>query len=53
MLKQFMSLENKIENPRLVVTKSERKLEIFDGEKLVKTYQIVLGFAPEGDKEMN
>ena len=40
-----------IENPRLVVRKGERKLEIFDGEKLVKTYKIVLGFAPEGDKE--
>jgi len=40
-----------IENPRLVVKKSERKLEIFDGEKLIKTYRIVLGFAPEGDKE--
>jgi murein L,D-transpeptidase YafK len=50
-LKQIMSFEDKIENPRLVVKKSERKLEIFDGEKLVKTYQIVLGFAPEGDKE--
>jgi murein L,D-transpeptidase YafK len=50
-LKQIMSFEDKIENPRLVVKKSERKLEIFDGEKLLKTYQIVLGFAPEGDKE--
>ncbi len=41
-----------IENPRLVVKKSERKLEVFDGDKLVKTYRIVLGFAPEGDKEI-
>ena len=40
-----------IENPRLVVRKGERKLEIFDGERLIKTYRIVLGFAPEGDKE--
>ena len=39
-----------LENPRLVVKKSERKLEVFDGEKLVKIYKIVLGFAPEGDK---
>lgn len=50
----IMSFENaqlpKIENPRLVVKKRERKLEVFDGEKLVKTYKIVLGFAPEGDK---
>ena len=40
-----------MKNPRLVVKKSERKLEVFDGEKLVKTYRIGLGFAPVGDKE--
>ena len=43
----------KIENPRLVVKKSERKLFVFDGEKLVKTYEIVLGFTPVGDKEIS
>lgn len=53
----MMSFENsqppaKIENPRLIVKKSERRLEVFDGEKLIKTYKIVLGFAPEGDKEI-
>ncbi len=42
----------KLENPRLVVKKSERKLYVFDGDKLTKTYEIVLGFAPEGDKEI-
>ena len=42
----------KIENPRLVVKKSERKLEVFDGENLIKTYKIVLGFTPVGDKEI-
>ena len=41
----------KLENPRIVVKKKERKLEVFDDEKLVKTYKIGLGFAPEGDKE--
>ena len=41
----------KIENPLLVVSKSERKLELFDGEKPIKTYRIALGFAPVGDKE--
>lgn len=45
-------LPTKIENPRLVIKKGERKLEVFDGERLVKTYKIVLGFAPEGDKEI-
>jgi murein L,D-transpeptidase YafK len=41
----------KIKNPRIVVKKRERVLELFDGEKLVKTYKVALGFAPEGDKE--
>jgi len=41
----------KIENPLIVVNKSQRKLELFDGEKLIKAYKIALGFAPVGDKE--
>lgn len=41
----------KMGNPYLVIKKSERKLELFDGEKLVKTYTVGLGFAPDGDKE--
>ena len=42
----------KPENPRLVVKKSERRVELYDGEKLIKTYRMALGFAPEGDKEI-
>jgi len=41
----------KMEKPRLVIKKSQRKLELFDGEKSIKTYKIALGFAPAGDKE--
>ena len=41
----------KIENPRIVIKKSKRKLEVLDGEKPIKTYKIALGFAPDGDKE--
>ncbi|MGI8641711.1 MAG: L,D-transpeptidase family protein [Pyrinomonadaceae bacterium] len=41
-----------MKNPRLVVRKKTRLLQIFDGEKLIKTYKIALGFAPEGDKEI-
>jgi murein L,D-transpeptidase YafK len=41
----------KIENPLIIVNKSQRKLELFDGEKLIKVYKIGLGFAPVGDKE--
>lgn len=40
-----------LNDPRIVVRKSERKLDIFDGGQLVKSYSMVLGFKPEGDKE--
>lgn len=40
-----------IKNPRIVVKKKERILQLFDGEKLFKTYRVALGFVPEGDKE--
>ena len=40
-----------LKNPRIIVKKADRKLQVFDGEKLVKTYRIGLGFAPVGDKE--
>ena len=42
----------KLKHPRLLVKKKERLLRVFDGEKLIKTYPIVLGFAPVGDKEI-
>ena len=41
-----------MENPRILVKKKDRILEVFDGDKLVKTYQIALGFEPSGDKEI-
>lgn len=41
-----------LKNPRLLVRKSERKLHLYDSDKLVKTYNIALGFAPVGDKEI-
>lgn len=40
-----------MKNPLIVVKKSDRKLEVFDGDKLIKIYRIGLGFAPVGDKE--
>lgn len=41
-----------MENPRITIKKKQRLLQIFDGEKLVESYKIVLGFASEGDKEI-
>jgi murein L,D-transpeptidase YafK len=39
-----------LRSPRMVIHKGERRLELFDGEKLVKTYAIALGSSPVGDK---
>jgi murein L,D-transpeptidase YafK len=41
----------KMTNPRLVVKKAARKLEVYDGRKFIKSYKMVLGFTPKGDKE--
>ena len=40
-----------MENPRIVIKKEKRELQVFDGERLIKTYAVVLGSAPEGDKK--
>lgn len=45
-------LPEKIAAPRLVVRKAARRLDVFDGDALLKTYRIGLGFAPDGDKEI-
>ena len=40
----------KLTAPRIVVKKAERRLFLYDGNKLVKTYRIGLGLSPKGDK---
>jgi murein L,D-transpeptidase YafK len=40
-----------LKEPILVITKSKRTLEVFDGEQRVKSYKMVLGFEPKRDKE--
>lgn len=35
---------------QIVITKSERMLELFENQKLIKAYKIVLGSCPVGDK---
>jgi murein L,D-transpeptidase YafK len=41
-----------IKEPKIVIKKSTRSLELFDGAELVKTSPIVLGRFAEGDKEI-
>lgn len=38
--------------PRLVIHKAERRIELFDGDVLIRTYKMALGFAPSGNKEL-
>jgi hypothetical protein len=38
-------------NPRIVVRKGARRLELFAGGERVRVFRAGLGFAPEGDKE--
>lgn len=40
----------KIASPRVVVLKRKRTLHLFDGTRLVRSYPIDLGFAPDGEK---
>ena len=37
--------------PRIVVEKGARRLRLYAGGELVRVRRVVLGFAPEGDKE--
>lgn len=41
----------KLADPKIVIKKKARTLEVFEGSTLVKTYTVVLGSTPEGDKE--
>src|ERR671913_187536 len=40
-----------VEKPRIVVYKSERKLEFYSDQTLLRTYKIGLGFSPVADKQ--
>ena len=45
------ALKLPLENPRIVVHKAARKLELYSGEALLRTYRIGLGFSPVTDKK--
>ncbi len=40
-----------LKEPNIVIRKSERVLEVYDGERLVETFSMSLGSSPELDKE--
>jgi len=39
-------------DPNLLIRKTNRTLELYDGNKKIKTYKVVLGFDTKGDKEI-
>ena len=39
-----------LSSPRIIVKKAQRKLFLYSGDKLVRTYRIGLGLSPVGDK---
>src|ERR1043166_160079 len=39
-----------VSEPRIIVRKAQRKLFLYSGHKLVRTYRIGLGLSPVGDK---
>jgi murein L,D-transpeptidase YafK len=43
---------SELKDPNIVIRKSARVLEVYDGLRLVKTFRMVLGFSPEMDKEV-
>jgi murein L,D-transpeptidase YafK len=40
------------ESIRIEIQKAARTLSVFDGDELLKTYRVALGFSPSGDKEI-
>ncbi|HEX3281287.1 MAG TPA: L,D-transpeptidase [Pyrinomonadaceae bacterium] len=48
---QRQTLKLPLIDPRIIVTKSERKLELISGGVVVRTYHIGLGLNPVDDKE--
>ncbi len=39
-------------DPKIIIRKKLRSLEVYDGDKLIRSFTIVLGFEPIGDKEI-
>lgn len=48
---QRTQLSLPVDKPRIVVYKSERKLEFYSDQTLLRTYRVGLGFSPVADKQ--
>jgi len=47
---QTKALKLPLVSPRIILKKAERKLLLYSGDKLVRTYHVGLGLSPVGDK---
>lgn len=45
------ALELPLKNPRVHIDKSQRRLTLYDGKKILRVYKIGLGFQPQGAKQ--
>jgi murein L,D-transpeptidase YafK len=45
-------MPGELKKPEIKISKTRRTLEVYDGGRLVKTFSMVLGFSPDGDKEI-
>ncbi len=45
-------LEEHAKISSIVINKSERQMMVYDGDKLLKTYEVSLGKSPVGDKQL-
>jgi murein L,D-transpeptidase YafK len=50
-LQAKVALKLPLRNPRIVVFKNERRLELYSGESMVRTYRVGLGLNPVPDKQ--
>jgi murein L,D-transpeptidase YafK len=41
-----------MKDQKIIIRKEKRSLEVYDGSSLRKTFTVALGFAPNGDKEI-
>lgn len=46
------SMLGELTEPEIIIRKKQRALEVYDRGELIKTFAMVLGFAPAGDKEV-
>ena len=45
------TVEISLNNPKIVIWKSDRRLDLFSDDEIVRSFRIGLGFTPEGDKQ--